>query len=81
MNTVAAMNNFRAHLYRMVQNREATVTSLAEDCGLSRPYMSKLVNGHQDCGIETAEKIAHALGYELEEMLSSQLPEKTRKTA
>lgn len=41
------------------------ISQLSRDSGISRPYLHKVKTGTIDVGIETAEQILDALGYEL----------------
>lgn len=42
--------------------REVSVSQLAHDTGLTRPYLSRLLNGRQEPSLVVAGKIADALG-------------------
>jgi transcriptional regulator with XRE-family HTH domain len=45
--------------------RDLTQTQLAEAIGVSRQYLSKLLHGHVDGGLDTWERIFEKVGLEL----------------
>ncbi len=55
------MVKLRAEMFR----KEITQTDLAEKVGISRPTINGICNGRA-CSDETAEKIASALGVDME---------------
>lgn len=70
MSNSEIMKTFSSNLQRLIAEREITVQDLADRCGILRPNLSRIVNGRQNVTLETAGKIADALGVELVDLLS-----------
>jgi plasmid maintenance system antidote protein VapI len=47
-----------------------TITGMAEDLKMSRPGLSRVLNGHEDLTLTRAEKIARFLDTDLADLLS-----------
>ena len=66
-----AMNNFRMNVRAISSTEGITISQLASSSGIARPYLSKVLNGHYDCTIPIAEKIAIALKRSLPSMFET----------
>ncbi len=61
--TVSAMDVFAENVKRIILRDGHSVTSVAQAAGMSRPGLSAMLNGRGgNCSLETAEKIAVAIG-------------------
>lgn len=63
-----AGQRFRANLRYLLAKNKATVTMLAEELHMSRPAISRVLNGHDDLTFDRGEKIAAYFGLELHEI-------------
>lgn len=66
-----AMNNFRINVRAITASENISISQLASSSGVARPYLSKVLNGHYDCTIPIAEKIAIALKRSLSSMFDT----------
>jgi len=53
-------------LVKAISTDGRTRYRIAQDSGISAGILSRLVNGHRGVSIETAERLAGALGYQIE---------------
>lgn len=73
-----ATDRLRERIREEIERRGMTIQSLANASGLSRVGISRVLNGHSDCTILFAEKIADSLEMRLHELLSTDLEQKPR---
>ncbi len=66
----------RSRVRKIIEAREITIKQLADDAGLTREYLSKMLGGHHDCSLVNCEKLANALGVSVLDLLT---PEKNSK--
>lgn len=67
-----AMSRFTDNVLAILDDRGTTITWLAAECGISRPNLSKILNGREGVTLERAERIAEALSVELSDLVSKQ---------
>jgi transcriptional regulator with XRE-family HTH domain len=48
-----------------IESKGISITALAEKAELSRPYLSKVLSGHQEPSLDVADRIAKAVGLEV----------------
>lgn len=70
-----AAQRFRANVAAILESRNKSVAEMAVATGMSRPGLSRVLNGHGDVTLSRAEKIAKYLGVELANLLR---PEKNK---
>ncbi len=63
---------FAANLKKIANNRGIKQKDLAKRCGLSETYVSLLANGKKTPTIDTAKRIADALGVQLAALLGEE---------
>ena len=69
----------RSRVRKLIEAREMTIKQLADEAGLTREYLSKMLGGHHDCSLVNCEKLAKALHVSVLDLLT---PEKnSKKTA
>lgn len=61
---------------KLLELRDLTITDFAEISGVTREQLSRILNGHHECSLETCEKIATAFGVSIGELVD---PEKNSK--
>ena len=67
---MSAMEAFRLNLQSFFNDPEQpTITQVAEELQTSRPFLSRLINGHSEVSIQMAERIAGAIGVPLVTLL------------
>ena len=59
------MSSFSYNVRELRNLHGMSQTELADNCDLSQQYIAKLEAGTVNPGLEIAERIANALGYEL----------------
>lgn len=59
------MDQFIKAVKAALENKGWTIVALAEKSGVARPYLSKVLSGHQKPSMEKAEQIARPLGLEV----------------
>lgn len=66
---------------RIMDERELTITEVAEEAGTSRPGLSRILSGEDGVTITRAERIAFVLDVKLTELLTPHSVQKNvRKT-
>lgn len=65
-----AMDIFRDRVRDELCKRGLSISWLATESGVSRPYVSRVLSGINDATIPCAEQIAEALGVPLSKLLS-----------
>ena len=65
---------FRRNLRTLSRRRQQDV---ADDAGVSRPYLNRVVNGHVNPSIDVASALAGAVGVSLAVMMSTEINEKS----
>lgn len=65
----SAAERFRKNVRRLMDDRELTITELAEAVGTSRPGLSRILSGQDGVTLERAERIAKALKISLPDLL------------
>lgn len=70
-NSVSA-RRFRASILALIHERELTIQEVADQLGMSRPGLSRVLHGHEDVTFGRAEKIAGYFGLELCDVLRPQ---------
>lgn len=68
---------FRENVRGILTARRLSIAEVANDTGLSRPGLSRILNGHEAVTIDRAERIAEYLAVPLIELLQ-QKQEKQR---
>lgn len=67
------MKNFRANLSFALNRRKLSYRAFAEDCKLTFIYVYRICNpnehGKPEPSLDVCDRIAHALNYELADML------------
>lgn len=71
---MAALDNFRNHLRRLRGDDKNFVTNVANNAGVSRALVNGWLNNKGEPGIETAEKVAKALGASLADFIGKERP-------
>lgn len=64
-NTRSAVEEFREQVRKQMEERELSISQLARDLGMSRPFLSRVISGQQMPSIDVADKIARKLGLRL----------------
>ena len=59
------MDQFIAAVKAALESKKLSIVALAELTGLSRPYLSKVLSGHQKPSMDVADRIARPLGLEV----------------
>jgi transcriptional regulator with XRE-family HTH domain len=77
--TSKSAKNFAANVRTCLQGMDISIDQLAVELKMSRPGLSRLLNGHQDLTFRRGEKIAAYFGYDLPDFLKPL--RKFRKTA
>ena len=72
--------NFRANLAARCAGH-GTIQRVADDAGITRPHLSKIIHGHSVPTLEVASKIAGALGLQLSELLADPAEKKLAKAS
>jgi addiction module HigA family antidote len=62
-------------MYELVNRRKATVTDVASALDISRPALSKVLNGRAELSVELALKIETTFGLDAHKLLFAQLEE------
>lgn len=60
---------FRANVLRLLEERGATITDIANALSMSRPSLSRALHGHDDFTFDRAERIARYFSLELRDLL------------
>jgi len=60
-----AAERFRAHVWHYITAKNLTITKVADDLGMSRPGLSRILHGHEDLTFQRAEKISAYFGRDL----------------
>lgn len=53
---------FRENVERLLASRDWTQTELAEAMGVTQSYVSQILTGYRNVGLEAVDKFAKALG-------------------
>lgn len=61
----SAVEEFREQVRKQMEERELSISQLARDLGMSRPFLSRVISGQQMPSIDVADKIARKLGLRL----------------
>lgn len=69
---------FRENVVARMEELGVTITDMAEQLGMSRPGLSRVLNGHEDLTLSRAERIAGFLRTTLPDLL---VQKKVRQTA
>lgn len=64
-----SLEAFRENLRDLMEKRGITMTQLADDLGMSRPSLSRVLHGHDGISLERADRIANYLGVPLGRLL------------
>lgn len=71
--TGSAADVFRTNVRVIMRSRGLTITQLADECGTSRPGLSRILSAKDGVTLDRADRIADALGLPLRELLSENL--------
>jgi len=61
---------FRRHVLEIMQDQDVSMQSVADKAGMKRPSLSRILAGKENVTLERAERIAHAIGVKLHELLT-----------
>jgi len=64
-----ALLAFRENVRDILERREISIATMAEDLKMSRPGLSRVLHGHESLSIQRAEKIAKFLGVPLAKLI------------
>ncbi|TXH43419.1 MAG: XRE family transcriptional regulator [Desulfurellales bacterium] len=64
---------FRKNVLSVIKERGITITQLAEKAETSRPAMSRILSGIDGVTLERADRVAHALGLEVSDLLAKKM--------
>lgn len=64
-----SLEAFRENLADEIERREIVLQTMADELGMSRPGLSRVIHGHDGITIERAERIADYLGVPLTRLL------------
>lgn len=70
----SALQTLATNLSAVVKAQERSAREIANEAGLSNATVSNMLRGKHKASVATAEDVAHALGYELWQLLCPQLP-------
>lgn len=70
LNSSPAMEAFRTNVKRLVDDGKISVSEIARRSGMSRPSLSRMLNGEEVVSIPRAEAISHAVGVELAKLIA-----------
>lgn len=60
------MDEFIAAVEEAMSDQDLSIGELARRAGVARPYLSRVLSGYHECTLVWAEKIADALGIEIQ---------------
>lgn len=63
---------FRENVLSLLEDRGMTITHLAEETGMGRAGLSRVLHGHEAVTLDRAERIAKHLQVELTDLISRQ---------
>lgn len=63
--SLSSVDQFLQVVKAVMEAKGISIVALAEKSGLSRPYLSKVLSGHQKPSLEIADRIARPLGLEV----------------
>lgn len=77
-----AAEAFRRNVRQLMDEREMTITQVAELAKVSRPGVSRILSGDEGVTLARAERIAKVFGVPLPELIvQNGVPKKVRQTA
>jgi transcriptional regulator with XRE-family HTH domain len=72
------MQTFSSNVRGVIDQKALTITELAENIGMPREALSKILNGRVDPTTGTLQRIADGLGVQLWELLKPETKEKRK---
>lgn len=67
-----AMSRLITRVQQLLELRNLTITDFAIMSGVTREQLSRILNGHHVCNLETCEKIANGFGISIGDLVDAE---------